>query len=411
MQSGDNRLEELYAKWLNKTATPQEKTALIELLLSGVSKEQLSTLIEKYWNELQDDNSFSVTQRQQLADAILKQWPASHMVSGEKRVPFFRRYWTAAAAVLLLIGTVFSWQLLTEKGTDQPKKEHIAVKSMETIAPGSEGAVLTLADGRQIVLDSAANGVIGTQSGAQISLQNNQVVYHTDTGDDISAVKELTYNTMVTPKGRQFQLVLPDGSKVWLNAASSIKYPVTFNNKERRVEITGEVYFEVAHDKSWPFIVQTKNQQVQALGTSFNVNAYDNEEIERTTLIEGSVRVSSVSNIPTTNRHSLSAVLGPGQQANVDNHHQLLSIAENQGEAAIAWKNGYFNLENIPFDRVMKQLERWYNIQVLYENGVPDLRFVGGLSRNMTLAALIRALQVSEVHFKMEDGRRLIVYK
>jgi ferric-dicitrate binding protein FerR (iron transport regulator) len=216
---------------------------------------------------------------------------------------------------------------------------------------------------------------------------------------------------MATPKGRQFQLVLPDGSKVWLNAASSIRYPVAFNNKERRVEVSGEAYFEVAHDKTKPFQVQTKEQQVQALGTSFNINAYADEPIEKTTLLEGSVKVNSISQKQTVTHQPLSAILTPGQQARIDNNNQLLSIANNQSEAAIAWKNGYFNLENIPFDQMMKQLERWYDIQVEYENGVPDLHFVGGLSRNITLAALLRSLQVSEVHFKMETGRRLIVYK
>jgi ferric-dicitrate binding protein FerR (iron transport regulator) len=268
-----------------------------------------------------------------------------------------------------------------------------------------------LADGQKIVLDSAANGVIGQQHGAQISLQNNQVIYKSNVDPAATPAKEMAYNTMSTPKGRQFQLVLPDGSKVWLNAASSITYPIAFNDKERRVKITGEVYVEVAHDRSWPFFVETKNQQIQALGTAFNVNAYENEEIEKTTLIEGSVKVNSTLIPQAVNRHPLTTILLPGQQANIDNSKQLLSIANNQSEAAIAWRNGYFNLENMPFDKVMKQLERWYNIEILYENGIPDLRFVGGLSRNMTLDALIRALRVSEVHFKMEAGRRLIVYK
>lgn len=411
MQAGNTKLEELYLKWFNKTATPQEKAELIRLLEAGASKEEWNPLIEKIWDQLQDDEGFSMPQRQQLADKILKQWPAEPVVTGGSRVRMYRWRWVAAAAILLVVGTVVAWILLPEKRQEQQKAGSATVKNIEPIQPGHDGAILTLADGRQIELDSAANGVIGQQNGAQITLQNNQVIYQPKAGPDAGPAKELAWNTMRTPKGRQFQLVLPDGSKVWLNAASSIKYPIAFNDKERRVEITGEVYIEVAHDKTWPFFVQTKNQQIQALGTSFNVNAYENEEIEKTTLIEGSVKVNSnINNLP-VNSHPLSAVLLPGQQANIDNTKQLLSIANNQSEAAIAWKNGYFNLENMPFDKVMKQLERWYDIQVLYENGVPDLRFVGGLNRNMTLDALIRALRVSEVHFKIEAGRRLIVYK
>lgn len=409
MHAGNTRLEELYLKWVNKTATPQEKAALIELLESGASKEQLTPLIDKIWDDLRDDHDFSLSDKQQLANNILKQWPAEPVVTGRTPVRFFRWGWAVAATILLLTGTVFVWKLLVQKDTHTVKDAGQIAVHTEVIQPGSNGAILTLADGRQIVLDSAANGVISKQGGAEVSLQNNQIVYKA--GEEPVAENTMAYNTMKTPKGRQFQLVLPDGSKVWLNAASSIRYPVAFNNKERRVEISGEAYFEVAHDKTKPFIVQTKNQAVQALGTSFNVNAYEDETIEKTTLIEGSVKVSSITNDQSVPHHPLSTILNPGQQAKIDNNKQLLSVANNQSEAAIAWKNGYFNLENIPFDQVMKQLERWYDIQVVYENGVPDLHFVGGLSRNVTLAALIRALQVSEVHFKVETGRRLIVYK
>lgn len=411
MQAGTTKLEELYLKWFNKTATSQEKAELIQLLEAGATKEELAPLIDKIWDHLRDDDDFSMPERQQLADRILEQWPAEPVVTGGARVRSFRWGWAAAAVILVLVGSVFVWKLSKEKRPEQPKVYAATVKNIDPIPPGHDGAILTLANGQRIVLDSAANGVIGQQQGAQISLQNNQVIYKPNVDPTAGPAKEMAYNTMTTPKGRQFQLVLPDGSKVWLNAASSITYPIAFNDKERRVKITGEIYVEVAHNKTWPFIVETKNQQIQALGTAFNVNAYENEEIERTTLIEGSVKVNPTLIPQAAKGNPLSAILLPGQQANIDNSKQLLSIANNQSEAALAWKNGYFNLENMPFDKVMKQLERWYNIEVLYENGVPDLRFVGGLSRNMTLDALIRALRVSEVHFKMEAGRRLIVYK
>lgn len=409
MQAGKPNLEELYVKWFNKTATPQQHAELIRLLESGVTKEELTPIIKKIWEHLQEDNSYSQRQKQQLADSILKQWPAQQEVAPRKHISFNRWSSAAAAAIWLLIGTICIWNLLIKKEPEIPKENNQVAKNTEVIQPGRNGAILTLADGRQVVLDSAANGVIGNQGTAQITLQNNQVIYKSGTASAMP--KEMAYNTMATPKGRQFQLVLPDGSKVWLNAASSIRYPVAFNNKERKVEVSGEAYFEVAHDKAKPFLVQTKNQQVQALGTSFNVNAYADEAIEKTTLIEGSVKVNSISHKQPVTRQPLSAILMPGQQAKVDNNNQLLSIANNQSEAAIAWRNGYFNLENIPFDQMMKQLERWYDIQVEYENGVPDLHFVGGLSRNITLDALLRSLQVSEVHFKMETGRRLVVYK
>lgn len=402
----EKRLEELYLKWFNKTASEQEKAELIAMLNAGIAKEQLEPVMEQIWNELKDDESFSLTERQLLADKILREWPAEPFVTGRRPAYHFRRIWTVAAALLLLTGVAFIWKELTGNTEDKKAAPVTATLSMAAIEPGKEGAILTLADGSQIVLDSTADGIIGKEGNAQITLKDKQVVYKAE-ATQAGALAETAYNVMATPKGRQFQLVLPDGTKVWLNAASSIRYPVAFNKKERRVEVSGEAYFEVAHNKNWPFFVETKNQVIQALGTSFNVNAYGDEQVEKTTLIEGSVSVNAYQQAARPS----STILRPGQQAKLRYDKQQVSVLENQSEAALAWKNGYFNLENIPFDQVMKQFERWYDIQVLYENGVPDLRFVGGLSRQMKLDALIRTLHVSEVHFKMETGRKLIVYK
>jgi len=397
MQAGNTRLEELYTKWINNTATSEEMEEFLKLMEAGASREQLLPGIEKFWENLEDDNSFSSRQKDRLADSILSQWPSEPVIRVRHRIPYWR--WVAAAVVVLLAGIAI-WQL-TKKDTPQLAKKTV-VPAPEIIAPGRNGAILTLADGRQILLDSTGNGVFATQDNTEIVLQNNQLIYQA--GSDTSSAA-ISYNTMATPKGRQFQLLLPDGTRVWLNAASSIRYPVVFRGSERRVEVKGEAYFDVEADKSRPFIVQTQNQLVEALGTGFNVHAYNNETAEQTTLVEGSVKVTLSTGKP------LYAILGPGQQAMLDNRKQSLAVLENQSEAATAWKNGYFHLENMPFEKVMKQLERWYDIEVVYANGVPDLSFYGGISRNMTLDALIRALKVSEVHFKIQSGRRLVVYK
>lgn len=398
MQAGKTRLEELYTKWINKTASSDEIEELLELLDAGASKEQLLPGIEKFWEQLEDDHSFSSRQKDQLADNILSQWPSEPVIRLRNRIPYWR--WVAAATVVLLAGIAI-WQL-NKKQSNNSLVQTTATPVPEVIGPGRNGAILTLADGRQILLDSTGNGVFATQGNTEIALQNNQLIYQA--GDDIDS-SDIAFNTMATPKGRQFQLLLPDGSRVWLNAASSIRYPVVFRGAERKVEVKGEAYFEVSPDPARPFFVKTQNQLIQVLGTGFNVHAYNNETSEQTTLVQGSVKVTLSAGKP------LYAVLGAGQQALLDNRKQSLSVLENQSEAATAWKNGYFHLENIPFEKVMNQLERWYDIEVVYANGVPDLRFYGGISRNMTLDALIRALKVSEVHFKIEAGRRLIVYK
>lgn len=405
MQAGNSRLEELYTKWFNKTATPEEKAELIGLLSSGASRDQLLPGMEKIWDQLEPDDDFSFREKEQLADNILRQWPAEPVISARKRVPVYR--W-AAVAVLLLTGIILFFQWNKKSKNEQLAKTPSTIPVQDIIGPGRNGAVLTLADGREILLDSTTNGVFANQGNTEISLQNNQVIYQAGEDMDSSSV---AYNTMATPRGRQFQLMLPDGSKVWLNAASSIRYPVSFTGRERKVEVKGEAYFEVAPDAFKPFLVQTPNQLVQALGTSFNIHAFGNETTEQTTLIDGSVKVNVTGGKHAPAGETLYAILHTGQQANLNTQKQSLSIAENQSEAAIAWKNGYFYLENKSFDRVMKQLERWYDIEVIYANGVPDLQFYGGLSRNLTLDALIRALKVSEVHFKIEAGRRLIVYR
>ena len=405
MQAGQSRLEELYTKWFNKTATPEERAELIALLETGASREELLPGMEKIWDGLDADDVFTSREKDQLADRILQQWPAEPVIRARRRLPPYR--WMAAAAVLLLAGAITLWQW-KRSGAANEQAHTPVTPVIETIGPGRNGAILTLADGREILLDSTANGVFASQGATELSLQNNQLIYQA--GDEVDSAI-VAWNTMATPRGRQFQLLLPDGTRVWLNAASSIRYPVSFQGADRKVELKGEAYFEVAPDQDRPFMVQTPNQLVQALGTSFNIHAFGNEAAELTTLVEGSVRVNVAGGKHAPRGESLYAILHPGQQANLNTQRQSLSVAENQSEAAIAWKNGYFFLENKSFDRVMKQLERWYDIEVIYANGIPDLQFYGGLSRNLTLDALIRALKVSEVHFRIEAGRRLIVYK
>jgi ferric-dicitrate binding protein FerR (iron transport regulator) len=213
-------------------------------------------------------------------------------------------------------------------------------------------------------------------------------------------------------------LLLPDGSKVWLNAASSLRYPTVFVGNERRVEVSGEVYFEVTHDKTKPFIVSVppsfggagggqtggaKGAEIEVLGTQFNVNAYSNETAVRTTLVEGSLKVV---NLP-ANGHTASAVLTPGKQAVITTDSRL-KVADADVDKAIAWKRGIFNFEDASLEEVMRQIERWYDIQVVYEKNVPDIKFGGKMSNDVSLQGLLKSLQESDVHFRLE-GRKLIV--
>lgn len=300
-----------------------------------------------------------------------------------------RRWWAAAAAALLLLGTGLYFL------TRQKAPVEIAQRPNNTIHPGREGAILTLADGSQVVLDSLKNGVITQQGNTDVKLRNGQLLYNSRNG---SSSPSLAYNTVVTPRARQFQVVLPDGTAVWLNAASSLRYPVTFPEGERNVVITGEAYFEVAADARRPFTVKTDNgTAIKVLGTSFNVNAYTDESALRATLLQGKILVQAA----TGNK-----VLLPGEQAVVA---QSITVdAHANTSQAIAWKNGIFNFQQAPLEVVMRQIARWYDVEVAYEKNIPAITFGGEMGRDLELKDVLEFLQESGVHFKL-SGRKLTV--
>jgi len=308
------------------------------------------------------------------------------------RVHFLRKWIWAAASVVLLLGFgIYLWTMSNKNATFYTRRLKAA-----DVPPGTNGAILTLADGSQVVLDSLGDGVIANQNGVKVVLKNGGLSYaHGEV-----ASGEIVYNTMSTPKGRQFQVILPDGTKVWLNAASTIRYPTVFTGKERKVDVTGEVYFEVVKKAGLPFLVKINDAtSIEVLGTSFNVNSYPNEEAIRTTLVEGSVRITA---------YQQSQTIKPGQQAIVASSQQLNVVDKADIGKTLAWKNGLFNFDNMRLPEVMKQLERWYDIEVVYENGVPDVGFFGELDRNVGLNAILDVLKESGIHYRIE-GRKLIV--
>lgn len=309
-------------------------------------------------------------------------------------IHFFRKYrWAVAIIVFMAAG---AWWLTR----NNVQKNSLAVTNEppKPIVPGTTGAILILDDGSQLVLDSMGNGIVATQEGAQIQLKDGQLAYEeTDAGKE-----NLVYNTLATPKGREFKIVLPDGTNAWLNSGSSIRYPIRFRSKERLVYITGEVYFEVAHNKSAPFLVKINTPAgdagtVEVLGTHFNINAYEN--VYRTTLLEGSVKVRTA-----TDRELL---LRPNQQA-IATPNSLSIDRSPDIDKVMAWRRGFFNFDNVGLQEVMQQLARWYDIEVAYQGAVPDITFAGELSRGMTWSGVLRALEESKVHFKTE-GRKIII--
>lgn len=304
------------------------------------------------------------------------------------------RKWTIAASFIILLTTSAFLLLFNRSEKIIPG---VDAELVTDIPPGTEGAILTLADGRTVVLDNMNNGIVAVESGAKIILRDGQIVYKADR----TLTENIGYNTMTTPKGRQFQLQLPDGSKVWMNAESSLRYPTAFIGKERKVEVTGEVYFEVMRNSKMPFLVKVNdNTEVEVLGTQFNINSYLNETNVKTTLLEGSVQIFN---------GDKKSFLKPGEQAQVNSEKQIKIVRDVDIEKVMAWKNGVFNFQDVSLAEVMRQLERWYDIEVIYEKNVPDLEFVGKLRRDLTLNEILRGLEVSEVHFRLEAGRKVIV--
>lgn len=309
----------------------------------------------------------------------------------------------AAAVVVLMVG--FGLYFYTKDSASE-KYAHVGKANVnkQHIAPGGNKAVLTLSNGQKLLLDNEKEGVLAMQNSVNVSkAKDGLVIYDVNNQDANATGLRDDFNVIETPKGGQYQVVLPDGSKAWLNAASRIKFPLRFSAQERKVEVIGEVYFEVRKDKKRPFRVAFHNQVVEVLGTHFNVNAYDDESQMRTTLLEGSVKV--------TNGTSLRyVVLKPGQQAVVDKVDPSIKVRDADVEATVAWKDGYFHFNRVDIKSMMRQISRWYNIDVEYRGVIPPEEFVGKISRNEDLSQVLRILKIGEVNFRLE-GRKIIIEK
>lgn len=311
------------------------------------------------------------------ADPVVRRGLWASMRSGVR--------WVAAAVVagLLLMG---GWFFLGRRGAGE--------FAGRTILPGRNGAVLTLSDHRQILLDSVVDGVIAEEGGAAVRLSDGKIAYGKTEGD------EIVYNTLSTPRGRQFRVILPDGTAVWLNAASMLRYPAVFRDSVRSVELEGEAYFEVAADKAHPFIVRAGGQRLRVLGTHFNINAYTDEPSVRTVLVEGGVRVDA---------GAASVVLKPGEGSVLTGN--VLTWGPADVEEATAWKNGYFVFNSEDIHPLMRKLARWYDVAIVYEEDVKASGFNGTVQRFADISQVLHKLELTnEVHFKIE-GRTIMISK
>lgn len=390
------RVKYLAARYMNNTCTRSELNELVAYAATAGAEEELHRTLQEHWEALQPEVPLIPVNWEDMFASIVQPAGAGDSISSLPPIPLYKRRWWAVAAVLLATaGGIWLWSS-RHNGT-----EH-TVLAVTDIKPGHSGAVLTLADGTQVALDSTANGNVAEQAHVRVRKENGQLIYEKEGAGGAASDKPL-YNTLATPRGRHYQLVLPDGTTAWLNAASSIQYPAVFTGKERRVTVTGEVYFEIAANANAPFIVATPKEEITVLGTAFNINAYSNEGDERTTLLNGRIRVAVRANGAIAD----GSVLAPGQQAIVAANGQL-KVHEVEAAQSIAWIKGLFWFNHASVPDVMRQLERWYDIEITYEGTVPQHDFGGKLERSLPLAEVLQLLEKSGVYCKVE-GRHITV--
>lgn len=392
----------LMEKYSGNSITKEELEVLLSMARAGQFDEAFTQVLEQQWEEAKAVKEETGIDWDAKLDARL----LAHKQTFETPVVRKRKWFYYAAAVLLFAAGTGIFFLTSNNKSSQKNKAAALALNADTIIiqPGSDGAVLTLSDGRSIVLDSAGNGLVATQGDARIL--NNSGCIRYDERPDIPS--EELYNKLTTAKGKQFHLVLSDGTKVWLNAASSIRYPTVFTKETRRVQITGEAYFEVAHTNqkknAQPFVVQFTNAagyngEVQVLGTHFNINAYNDEAAVKTTLLEGKVKVAL---------NNQSVLLAPGQQAAVNKYGRINTAAGIDMDAVVAWKNGYFSFNETDMPTMMRQISRWYDVEIEYAGAIPQRRFGGEISRNSNATQVLKIMEESEVHFKI-SGKKIIV--
>jgi transmembrane sensor len=394
MSNTTNHIRTILDNCTKNTASEAEWQEL-QLLLDDPGEPDVTALLKEYWNAATP--VFSEAETEGLANAVITEIRHTFPVpAGKEKKVLLMKAWWAAASVVLLLGLA-TWYFVHEQET--PSQTTVA--SVPELLPANDGPVLTLANGKQLVLDNMSNGMIAREQGAAINWVDGKVVY-----ESVSATNgELIYNTMSTPKGRQFQIVLPDGTVAWLNAESSIEFPAAFNGSYRDVSITGEVFFEVAKKSNSPFRVNIgKQAQIQVLGTSFNVNAYANESQIMTTLLSGSIKL-----ITATNKTGI--VLTPGEQAQlaVAQGTSVLKLEKNaEIDRVIAWKNGVFNFEGLRLQEILRQMERWYEFKVVYRKAPSDMVYRGGIDRNVKFSEILEVFKEMGVSFEW-DGKTLIV--
>jgi transmembrane sensor len=379
---------ELYQRYLSDTLTEQELQLFYLILLNPDRDREIDDTLQYAADNLPTGYiaSMNAEKAKIIIDQIFEKQPFLPTVH---RVHFLRTAWFRYVAAIVIIFGIGSYVFFSKKSIDKP-----IIVAEQNKQPGSDKATLTLSDGRQIILNNSSKENIAD---GIVSIEKTNGILTYNTASTAEASSNEVYNTMTTPRGGQYQLVLPDGSKVWLNSASNIKYPTVFQGKNRMVELSGEAYFDIKENKKLPFIVKTQNAEVLVLGTEFNINSYSDEPQFSATLINGSVKVLA---------GNTAKIILPGQQAQLLNAKpDVLSINNDVDINQItAWQKGIFEFRETTLEVIARQLSRWYDVEVLVGSNNKSIRFSGGINKKTPLKGLLKMLEINGVNNKWENN-------
>ncbi|SDG29017.1 FecR protein [Pedobacter terrae] len=381
----------------------KELQKIIQRYVLGTATPDEILFVEKYYQYLDKNpdilEQFNADEIARLADVNFTAIKSKINLNEKRKTVNLYKYISAAAILLVIAGTTFVFLYKTKSGL----KRDSAIHKQLDILPGTNKAILTLADGSKIVLDEHTAANISDKDGLKISKTNEgQLVYTVLDQSHLKLGSAIAYNTIQTPKGGQYQVILPDGTKVWLNAASSLKYPEVFSGNIRSVELTGEAYFEVAKNKARPFHVKNHHQDVEVLGTHFNINSYLDDNTIKTTLLEGRVRISNGQSVK---------ILKPGEQAIAEvSGDGIITVATGvDADDETAWKNGLFQFNNADLKSVLSQLERWYDVDIDYHT-IPNKKYNGMVPRKSKLSDVLKMLEkTGNIRFEIAEGKKLKV--
>lgn len=381
----------LFQRYLEGSATEPEMAELMIFLGDAQYAALFEEIIGNAFVSYQDESAIAPEQIEVILQHIFAKTGTDKVIVIQK--PMLWKRIAVAASIILCLSFASLFILHQQKALQSAQR----VSSQKSILPGGNKATLTLANGSKIILTTAKTGKLALQANSSIhKAADNEIVYNPTKNQSA----KIDYNVLATPRGGQYTLVLADGTKVWLNASSSIKYPTSFHDNYRTVEISGEVYFEVVHNQLQPFRVIAAGQVIEDIGTAFNVNAYPDEHLVKTTLVTGAVEVRG---------KDKRLRLKPGQQAVNDPGGNHLSAATVDISSVTAWRNGYFRFDNAEMATIMRQFARWYNIEVSYEGNIGEHEFVGRISRNSSLQKVLKVLTDEGVHYRLTDNKLTIL--